>query len=274
MYSFRRVALLLALCPVSAYVLMAQRPTSSSDLQTSRDLLLAETSSSGAGPEIGSDQDQAQPQNQSQPPQPAVGEAKGQVSVQSRIRARREQRRAQAIHDAYSHLYETYLGMGYLRFQPGSSLQRVTYYSWDAEFTRFYSERLGVTVGGRGYYGTPFVGLNFSSITRPAVSTYAVMGGPVYRFYLQPKYSISGRVMGGWAQGNFSGDTNGFGGTRLGLWKDGNTYAVTGGLIGEYNLSPGLSLRLAGEYLGTGFGSTMQNSVGFTTGLVYRFGKQ
>ncbi len=80
--------------------------------------------------------------------------------------------------------------------------------------------------------------------------------------------------MGGYAHGNFSGDTNGFGGKALGLWPDGDTYAVTGGLIGEYNVSPGFALRLAGEYFGTGFGSTMQNNVGFTTGFVYRFGKQ
>jgi hypothetical protein len=101
-----------------------------------------------------------------------------------------------------------------------------------------------------------------------------VMGGPVYRFYLQPKYSISGRVMGGWALGNFSGDTNKFGSTNLGMWPDGNTYAINGGLIGEYNVSPGFTLRLNGEYVGTGFGSTLQNSFGFTGGFIYRFGKQ
>ena len=216
---------------------------------------------------------QTQPQGQAQPPA-ATDQNPGSVSVQTRLRVRREQRRAQAIKDAYSHLYEAYVGMGYLRFAPGENLQHVTYYSWNAEFTRFYGPRLGVTIGGRGYYGSPFVGNNFSSITRPAVSTYAVLGGPEYRFYMQPKYSISGRVMGGWALGNFSGDTNGFGGERLGLWPDGSTYAVTGGLIGEYNVSPGFALRLAGEYFGTGFGSTMQNSFGFTGGFVYRFGKQ
>ena len=41
------------------------------------------------------------------------------MSVQARIRARREQRRATAIHDAYAHHYEAYADMGYLRFKPG-----------------------------------------------------------------------------------------------------------------------------------------------------------
>ncbi len=270
MFLFRRLALLLALCLAAANVLFAQ----SSSSKPIADELAALDSSSTSGPDLA--QDQAQPKAQPQA-QPEAPQNPGAISVQSRIRARREQRRAQAIHDAYSHLYETYLGMGYLRFRPGPNLQHVTFYSWDAELTRFFSERLGVTAGGRGYYGTPFIPLSPAtngSITRPAVSTYMVMGGPVYRFYLQPKYSISGRVMGGWALGNFSGDTNGFGSQRLGMWPDGNSYAVNGGLIGEYNISPGFSLRLNGEYVGTGFGSTMQNGFGFTAGFVYRFGKQ
>jgi hypothetical protein len=250
MYLFRRFALLLAVGLASATVFFAQ-------------------SSSSNPPEA-----QTPAQDQGQTPPASASQNPGTASVQSRIRARREQRRVQAIRDAYSHLYDTYVGMGYLRFTPGPNLQRVTYYSWDAEVTRYFSTRLGVTLGGRGYYGTPFVGLNSASITRPAVSTYSALGGPTYRFYLQPKYSISGRVMGGYAHGNFSADTNGFGGKALGLWADGDTYAVTGGLIGEYNISPGFALRLSGEYFGTGFGSTMQNSVGFTTGFVYRFGKQ
>ena len=263
MFLFRRVALLLTLCLASASVLLAQDSSSNSPL----DQEIAREVAEFQAP-------QNPPQGEGQAQQPASSQNPGQVSVQARIKARREQRRAQAIHDAYSHLYEAYVGMGYLRFRPGPNLQHVTYYSWDAEFSRFFSQRLGVTAGGRGYYGSPFVGLNFSSITRPAVSTYIVMGGPVYRFFLLPKYSISARAMGGWALGNFSGDTNGFGGKALGLWPDSNTYAVSGGLIGEYNVSPGLSLRLSGEYVGTGFGSTMQHNFGFTGGFVYRFGKQ
>ena len=249
MSSFRRLALVLALSLPAAHVLLAQSSSSSSNPAT-------------PAPQEG------------QTPQPAASQNQGTISVQARIKARREQRRAQAIHDVYSHLYEGYAGMGYLRFKPGPNLQRVTYYAWDTGFTRYYSQRLGVTLDGRGYYGTSFVGLNFSSVTRPAISTYAVMGGPTYRFYLQPRYSIAGRVMGGYAQGNFSSDTNGFGATALGLYPDGGTYAVSGSLIGEYNLTPSIGLRLSPEYVGTGFGSTMQNSFGFTGGVVFRFGKQ
>lgn len=254
MYSFRRLALVLA-------VSLAAAPLSFAQVSTE------ESSSSSSSAAALQDQGQAQ--------QPATtSQNQGPVTVQARIRARREQRRAQAIHDAYSHLYEVYIGGGYLRFQPGANLQKVTDYAWNTGFTRFYSERLGVTLDARGYYGTAYVGLNPYGVTRPAISTYTFMGGPSYRFYLQPKYSISGRVMGGFATGNFSSDTNGFGSTALGLWKDGGTYAINPAVIGEYNLTPSVGLRLTGDYMATGFGSTMQNNIGFTAGLVVRFGKQ
>jgi hypothetical protein len=253
MSSFCRLALVLALA--SSVAAVAQTPSSSSS----------------PDPQTPSQPAQAQPD---QAQQPAPNPNQGAISVQARIRARRAARRAAAIRDVYSHLYELSVGMGYLRFVPGPNLQRVTYYAWDTGLTRYYSQRLGVTIDGRGYYGTAFVGLNFSGITRPAISTYAVMGGPTYRFYLQPKFSISGRVMGGFADGNFSSDTNGFGAKALGLYPDGGTFAISASLPVEYNLTPAIGLRLAPEYFATGFGSTLQNSVGFTGSIVVRFGKQ
>ena len=101
--------------------------------------------------------------------------------------------------------------MGYLRFTPGPSLQRTTFYSWETGLTRFSSERLGYTLDGRGYTGIAYVGvtpLSQGAFTRPQISMYNILFGPIYRFYLQPKYSIAGRAMGGWAYGNFTGDTN------------------------------------------------------------------
>jgi hypothetical protein len=255
MYSFRRFALLLALT-----------------LPVSQALWAADSSSLSGNLAAENQQDQT---TQQPPAAQTAGQLnEGQLSVQARIRSRREQRRAQAIHDTYSNLYEAFVGGGYLRFTPGPNLQRVTLYSWDVAMTRYMNEKLGVTVDGRGYYGTPYVGLNLSSVTRPAISQYDVLAGPTYRFLLRPKYSIAGRVMGGMAHGNFSGDTNGFGTEVLGLYPDGNTYAISASIIGEANVSSNFSLRLAGENFTTGFGSEMQNSMGFTYGFVVRFGKR
>jgi hypothetical protein len=100
------------------------------------------------------------------------------------------------------------------------------------------------------------------------------MIGPTYRFYMQPKYSISGRVLGGVALSSFSGDTNGEGSTTFGIWPDGTTYSIDGSIIGQYNISPTVTIRLTGEDLATGFGSSLQNSFGFTSGVTYRFGRR
>ncbi|MGB8260170.1 MAG: hypothetical protein WCE75_07455 [Terracidiphilus sp.] len=246
MFAFRRIALLLALALPATTAAFAD-------------------DSSSSNPAPAQDQTQAQAQ--------AAAQAQGQTSVQARIRARREARRAQAIRESYDHLYEAFMGMGYLRFKPGPNLQRVTLYSWNPELTRFFDERLGITVDGRGYYGTPYVGLNPSGITKPAISVYSVMGGPTYRFYLQPKYNIGVRAMAGYAQGNFSGDTSGFGGKTLGLYADSSTFVFSGSVPVEYNVAPNIGLRLAPEFVATGFGSSTQSSFGFQGGFVYRFGK-
>jgi hypothetical protein len=186
MSSFRRFAFLLALVFTAATAVQAQSSTSSSS-QT----------------------------DQAQPPSMAVQDAaqsQGALSVQARIRARRAQRRAAAIHEAYAHRYEAYTGIGYLRFVPGPGspaspgvahgpgLEHAHEYAWNVGVTRYFDERLGLTVDGRGYYGTAYVYLNSltnSAITNPAISQYAALAGPTYRFYLQPKFSVSGRILAG-----------------------------------------------------------------------------
>jgi hypothetical protein len=253
MSSFCRIALLLALVLPAMHVLSAEP-----------------ASGEPAAPEPAQAQ-QAAPQGQPQ------------LSVQARIRARREQRRAAAIREVYTHLYEAYTGGGYLRFTPGKTLQRVNEYNWNLGFTRYFDERLGVTVEGRGIYGTAYIEPQQGTppagdigIDKPAIDQYAAMIGPTYRFYLQPKYSVSGRVMAGFARGNFSGDTGGSTSLAqgLGLYPDADTFAASASLSAEYNLTPNVGIRVAPEYFATGFGSTIQNSLGFTSSIVYRFGKQ
>ena len=225
----------------------------------------AQSSSTDAAP-------QAAPQSAQQAPATTPP-----LTVQARIRARREARRAAAIHDVYSHLYEAYFGGGYLRFHPGPNLQRNNEYAWNVGVTRYYSERLGVTVDGRGYYGPAFLGINEPSnsfITNPRVSQYTAMIGPTYRFLLHPHYSVSGRVLAGAGFGNFSGDIGAFTPEEVGLYGNGVSPAVSVSAPFEYNVSPTISLRLAPEYVFTRFGSQTQNNLGYTAGLVYRWGKQ
>jgi hypothetical protein len=268
MSSYRRLALLLALGLAAVTAALAQSSSSSS---------------TPAAP--ATDQAQAPAQNQ------------GQMSVQARIKARRAQRRAAAIHEAYDHRYDAEFGFGYLRFVPGPGspaipathtspavpqgpgLEHAHEYAWNLGFTRYFDERLGATVDARGYYATAYVynnQLTNSAITNPAIIQYAFQAGPTYRFYLQPKFSVSGRILAGIDNGNFSGDVNHnpSEAVALGLWPDGNTFAASASVPVEYNVTPRVALRVAPEYFFSGFGSTIQYTRGFTTGLVYRFGKQ
>jgi hypothetical protein len=260
MHFFRRFAFLLVMALPAIPTVLAQS-SSSSPSNSPQEQAQNSSSSSQA--------------NQTQP-----AETQGQLNVQQRIRQRREQRRATAIHDAYDHRWESYMDMGYLRFQPGPNLQRLTWYSWETGATRFSTERLGFTLDARGYFGNAYCGTPGVTtycngyLTRPEISMYNVLAGPIYRFYVQPKFAISGRVMAGGAYGNFSGDTNGVKPALLGLYPDGATYAASASIIGEYNLAPSFAFKLAPEYFFTGFGSTLQASRGFTAGMTYRFGKQ
>jgi len=301
MFFSRRIALLLALSIVAASAALAQSSSSSSNpaapdqaqagqpakkspgkLNVPARIKAHHAQHRAAAAEAKSSRSNSNPQApaQAQAGQTAQVESPGQLSVQARIRARRAQRRAAAIHDAYSHRYEEYTGMGYLRFEPGSTLQRAHEYAWNVGFTRYFDERLGVTVDGRGYYATAYTGINFlggtNPYTNPAISQYAFLAGPTYRFYVQPKYSVSGRVLGGIEHGNFSTNTGHSEANALALhlWPDGYVFAAAASLPVEYNLTPNIGLRVAPEYYFTGFGSSVQSSRGFTVGIVYRFGKQ
>ncbi len=213
----------------------------------------------------------------------ATTSAQSSLSVQARIKARREQRRVQAIHDVYSHLYEVYVGAGYQRTKggegviSGKGLQKINEFSWDVGVTRYFNQKLGVTLDGRGNYGSVYIGPNSvtnSSLTKPAISQYSGMIGPTYRFILEPRYSVSGRVLAGVSYGNNSGDIGSFTPAELGLYPDGAAVAVSASVPFEYNVSPGVGVRLAPEYLLTNFGSKIQNGLGFTGGVVVRWGKQ
>ncbi len=253
MSSFRRLALLVALGVTASPIVFAQSSSSSSNPDSS---------------------------NPAQAQQPQSETDQGGASVQARLRARREQRRATAIHQTYDYKWEAYLGMGYMRFVPGPNAQHLTFSAWNAGGTRYLNERLGVTADARGNYGTAYVGPNFTSITRPSVSMYTAMAGPTYRFYVQPRYSIAGRAMAGFAHGNFTGDTNGFGTIILPpakqglLYPNSSSYAASVSMVVDTNIMPDVALRVAPEYFFTGVGSHQQACAGFSAGIVYRFSRQ
>jgi hypothetical protein len=222
------------------------------------------------------DQQPAQTPAQTQAPAPQAPQQRAEVlrEAQARVKARRKLRIQQIIQDTYSHKYELYLGGGYLRFRPGSSLQRINESAWDLGVTDYFAGKLGLTADFRGYYGTTYTNVNEFQIFAPSISQYTFMAGPQLRFFEGQHWAWSGNVLVGLGHGNFSTGTGGLPGTLIGLYPDGNSVNLSVGASVDYNLGPGLAIRLTPNYLMTDYGSELQHNLGFNAGVVYRFGRQ
>lgn len=196
--------------------------------------------------------------------------------AQARIRARRQQRTQRVVEDTYSHKFEVYGGGGYTRFRPGGSLQHINESAWNGGFTDYHWGRLGITGDLRGYYGTAFITPNEFNIFKPSISQYTFMAGPQYRFVRREHWAIGGQVLVGASKGNFNASSSLVPpGTLIGLWSNGTDLSLAAGVPVDYNIAPGLAVRLQPGYWLTTFGSTTQiKNLGFTSGIVYRFGRQ
>jgi hypothetical protein len=194
--------------------------------------------------------------------------------AQARVMARRRIREQQVVQDTYSHKYEVYGGGGFLRFRPGPNLQHNTNAAWNAGLTDWVRPKLGVTADFRGYYGTAITDNFTYQIYKPAISQYTFMLGPQYRFYQSLHWDWNAQVLAGLAHGNFGTGIGTFTASDVGLYSDANKLAVSVGAAVDYNLSPVFALRLMPNYLLTTYGGDAQHNLGFTAGVVYRWGRQ
>lgn len=206
---------------------------------------------------------------------PASSSTLGGVS--RRIRANRQARVQRNILDTYSHRYEIAGGGGFLRFRTGQYLQRISQVNFFMTGGYSLSPQLSIVGDVRGMYGKANIPNLFvkNNVFSPNISEYTFMAGPQYRFYAKEKYSISASATGGVALSKFGGDAKGLRSEDLGMWPDSNykpVFAIN--LIGDYNIYNNLAIRVQPTYLGTTFGSTLQNNLGVQVGVVYRLGRQ
>jgi hypothetical protein len=218
----------------------------------------------------------AQSESQPQAENPEADQIRLAQAAQARIRARRERRLQKIIEDTYSHKYEVYGGGGYLRFRPGPYLQHINESAWNAGFTDYLWGRLGLAGDLRGYYGTAYVGNNNDLfIFKPSITEYTFLGGPQYRVIRKARWAVSAQGLAGAAKGIFNANSAQLPGPYVGLWPSGTKFAAGAAVPVDYNLSPGLAVRLSPNYLLTTFGGDTQiKGLGFTAGVVIRFGRQ
>ncbi len=236
------------------------------------------------------------------PPQPAASASAPQENrpspqdrvrlareAQERVRARREKRLQAAIQDTYGHKYEVYFGYAYLRARPGHNLQHTTEYGWNAGITEFFRPKLGVSADFRGYYSNAFTGNGLGrppagagpdpsspvqGLFRPFISNYAVQVGPQYYFRRHKDYAISGQVLAGVTRTLFFANSSNLPGRLVGLYPNQTRFTISGIVPFDYNLGPGLAVRVAPTYNLTTWGGDIQHNFGFTLGVNYRFGRQ
>ncbi len=203
-----------------------------------------------------------------------------QASAQGVRRTRREStanrkaRIQRTIEQTYGHRYEVAGGGGFLRFEPGATLQQNNEVTFFASTLYALKPNLGIAGEVRGAYGNAKIGNNIYNLPfKPQISEYSFLAGPSYRFLKKEKFSLSGFAEGGMGLGKFAGDTKGLTAAELGLWTGDYAGAFSVGVHADYNVYPNVGLRFSPNYLGTFYGGGFQHSKGFNLGVIYRFGK-
>lgn len=194
--------------------------------------------------------------------------------LETRRALTRQRREAQIITDTYTHRWEVYTGGSYMRFRAGPNLHNSGTGSWTFGFTRYFTPRFGITADSRGYYGGTSGINNPYDTYNESFSVFPFTIGPQYRFYGNPRFSVSSSLQAGIIYGYFDADTNGHSPQSVGLYP---ATVVPAGIFSinlDYNLSPALAIRVAPHVLFDAFGSQYNHNQGILVGLVYRWGRQ
>lgn len=190
--------------------------------------------------------------------------------------ASRQARIQRTIEDTYSRRWEIFGGGGYLRWNSGQFTKKNNEVSWEAQADYYLNPKLAIVGDAQGSFGSAHqqLPLQYPQIPRPVINEYFFTGGVSYRFYAKENVALSAQATGGVVDGVFSKGAKGLTGPEVGLWADGYKPAFKLSVSADYNVFPNLAVRFAPTYLGTTFGGSVQNNLGFNAGVVYRFGRR
>ena len=190
--------------------------------------------------------------------------------------ASRQARIDRTIQETYSHRYEVVGGGGYMRWRSGPYTKKNNEVSWDATFDYYLNPKLALVGDAQGSFGNAHqqLPLQYPQIPNPQINEYFFTGGVGYRFYAKERVALSAQGTAGVADGVFSKGAKGLTGPEVGLWNDGFVPAFKISVNADYNLFPNLGVRFSPTYVGSTFGSSVQNNLGFNAGVLYRFGRQ
>ncbi len=198
-------------------------------------------------------------------------------SLENRRLATKRRREAALVTGTYTHRWEFYVGGEYMRFRPGPYLHNSGMGGWIVGATRYFNPRFGIIADARGLYGNNSLGAvngggNNTYNAKFAVFPFTI--GPIYRFYGSSKFSVSAALQVGDIYGYFDKDIGAFPPASVGFYPASNVGAAIASLHLDYNLSPGLAVRLSPHMLMDHFGGNFDHNQGLALGMVYRFGRQ
>ncbi|HUV96280.1 MAG TPA: hypothetical protein VMV98_02315 [Acidobacteriaceae bacterium] len=198
-------------------------------------------------------------------------------SLENRRLQTKQRREAALVTETYTHRWEFYVGGEYMRFRPGPYLHNSGMGGWIVGATRYFNPRFGIIADARGLYGNNSLGAvngggNNTYNAKFAVFPFTI--GPIYRFYGTSKISVSAALQVGDIYGYFDKNTGAFPPTSVGFYPASNVGAAIASLHLDYNLSPGLAVRLSPHMLMDHFGGNFDHNQGIMLGMVYRFGRQ
>lgn len=200
---------------------------------------------------------------------------KGKQRARRESNAARKARIAHTITETYTHKYEVFGGGGYMRFRSGDTLKKNNEVTFATSGSYYFNPKVAVIAAVGGEYGHAHATVNnIYGVYNPQINEYTFLGGGSYRFYAKEKTALSAQALVGVGWGIFSGGDKGFQSTQLGLYPDGFRPAFSLAVSGDYNFYPNLAVRVSPTYMGTTFGGSVQNNLGFNLGVLYRFGKQ
>ncbi|MHB1674962.1 MAG: hypothetical protein ACYCSP_12020 [Acidobacteriaceae bacterium] len=198
-------------------------------------------------------------------------------SLENRRLQTKQRREAALVSATYNHRWEVYVGGEYMRFRPGPNLHNSGMGGWILGATRYFTPRWGISADARGDYGNNSLGAvsgGGNNTYNAKFSVFPFTIGPLYRFYGSPKYSVSAALQVGDIYGYFDQDIGPFPPASVGFYPASNVGAAIASLHLDYNLSPGLAVRLSPRILFDHFGGNLDHNQGFMVGMVYRFGRQ
>jgi hypothetical protein len=181
---------------------------------------------------------------------------------------------------SYDYRWEVYGGFAYSHFNAGPQLvQGANLGGFDAQGSRFFTQRWALEGSVRGYYGTSGTQPNPYGIRGPFVSEYLFVAGPEYRgpsneHLTTTLHALFGGAHGGFESALYDQHGNKVPPAAVGFFSNQVTFgSVLGGTI-DLNRSPKLAFRISPDAILTDYGSAgIRAEFAISVGLVYRMGR-